>query len=210
MKFKIAVAVVFCVFCQPALASFVYVYTGNPFAGPREDQANLLPGSTNVTITFTSDDLLVPSTVYNYSDQSPIFGSMLLSDGRESIYPGAGTFMSSSFIETDAAGKITKWVVAELQGAGRLPFGTCCSVQHVPVIYSYNSNGSTDATIQDDGFFGFGPNANYAYNNRAPGVWNLAGVSPVPGPVVGAGLPGVCTENLIRVDDVMESPKLAG
>ena len=38
-------------------------------------------------------------------------------------------------------------------------------------MYTNNSMGATDASIEDNGFFGIGPNADYAYNNRTPGVW---------------------------------------
>jgi hypothetical protein len=41
-----------------------------------------------------------------------------------------------------------------------------------------------------------------------PGVWRSVHICHVTSEEFG-GMAGVCTENLIRVDDVMESPKLA-
>jgi homoserine O-acetyltransferase/O-succinyltransferase len=58
------------------------------------------------------------------------------------------------------------------------------------------------------------PNAKIAYNTH--GTLNQARDNVVLFPHMWSGTPkameifiGVCTENLIRVDDVMESPKLA-
>jgi hypothetical protein len=44
---------------------------------------------------------------------------MTISDGVDTIRPGGGTFLSSSFIQTDPSGHINAWIIAELIGANR-------------------------------------------------------------------------------------------
>jgi hypothetical protein len=83
-----------CVTCTTT--TYEYIYTGQPFT------VSLLPGATNVSVSFFSSSLLTPSTDYGVS--SLPFQSMTISDGINTISVGGGTFLSSSFLETASSG----------------------------------------------------------------------------------------------------------
>jgi hypothetical protein len=145
--------------------AYRYVYRGRLF------QKNELPGATNIRIVFLSAAPLAPSTTYGVA--SPIFREILMTDGVDTIERREGTFLDTSFIETNSAGQISSWSIIELAGVGRsfADPGQCCTINDPPLMYSIDFDGQTDATIQTNGFFGIGPNTGYAYNNLRPGVW---------------------------------------
>jgi len=153
-------------------SAHTYVYSGQSFGINGE---NTIAGATHVTVTFASSVLLSASTLYDVSTAP--FASMSLSDGVDTIAVGGGSFLGSSFIKTDAAGDITTWFIAELQGAGRTFVGgnQCCTINDPPFIYTINNDGTTDASFQTNGFFGIGPREGFAFNNRAPGCWSVDG-----------------------------------
>ena len=142
----------------PAL--YDYYYIGNPFT------VNSISGPTNIAASFFTSSPLAPSTDYLVS--SLPFDSMTISDGANTIPVGGGTFLPSSFIQTDSSGDISFWIIAELAGADRsfVLSNLCCTTGDVPVMYTYNAD---------------------SINNRP----SFIGGAPVPAPIVGAGLPGL-------------------
>ena len=140
----------------PAL--YDYYYIGNPFT------VNSISGATNIAASFFTSSSLAPSTDYLVS--SLPFDSMTISDGANTIPVGRGTFLPSSFIQTDSSGGISFWIIAELAGADRsfVLGNQCCTIGDVPVMYTYNAD---------------------SINNRP------SFVQGVPGPIAGAGLPGL-------------------
>jgi hypothetical protein len=197
----------------PTAGAHTYTYAGEPF-GTADNGANTLPGSTAISVSFSTSLVLAPLSSYDLA--SGIFTSMTISDGLDTIAPGDGTFLPSSFIDTDLSGNITSWVIAERIGSSS-PFvlgDQCCTIGDPPVLLTYCCNGPTDATIQTEGFFGIGPNTGYAYNNRTPGIWSLDGVAEpqlgpftnsVPEPsawwlmIVGFGVSGVVLRSRNRI-----------
>ena len=194
----------FLILCLAGSASanrFEYTYTGRPF------QVNRLPGATRVGVTFFAPTLLSPSTTYGVS--SPEFASLSISDGVNNIKAGDGTLLSSDFIHTNASGHIVTWQIVELAGAGRVfAAGQCCTINDPPLILTECCSGPTDASIQTNGFFGIGPNDDYAYNNRVKGIWKVASVpEPSSWAVLLAGLTGLgAAMRLRRKESVLVGP----
>jgi hypothetical protein len=159
--------------CLPVASAHTYVYSGQPFGVNGE---NTLLGATNISVEFEYSTYLEPSTEYRVS--SPMFSTMTISDGINTISPGTGQFLGSSFIRTDAAGGIRNWFIVELIGFPRsfVLDDRCCTIDDPPFLYTIHSNGSTDASVQNNGAFGIGPREGFAYNNQAPGCWSVDGL----------------------------------
>jgi hypothetical protein len=144
-------------------SDYEYIYDGNPFS------RNLIPGATNISVDFLSSSLLEPSTRYNVS--SPLFDTMTISDGANTIAVGGGTFLSSSYVQTDSSGNIDYWIIVELLGAGRtfVLGDECCTIGDPPFLYTYKE--AKEAPVPEPstwamvllGFAGFG----YAGYRRA-------------------------------------------
>ena len=169
---KALVAIALILTSSLANAAYKYTYTGQAF------QTNTLENSTNISVNFYTDFLLSANTRYDYLSKP--FEYLSMSDGVNVIAVGGGSLLSSSFIQTDNSGSISQWIISELIGAGRsfVSGEACCTINDPPFMYTYNSNGATDASIQTNGFFQSG-GTGYAYNNQLAGNW---AVTPVPEP----------------------------
>jgi len=157
-----------------ANANTFLVYTGNNF--------NVVNGvyttSDHVTLTIELSAPL-PS---NYTGPLPNLVHWTANDGEQTLSDTqSNSSISMNSITTDQNGSITKWTL-EFNG----------SLSLVQEIFSTNEFFFPPNFQQDAGEFLF-PNPNFPPNfglaNNNPGSWSVP--AAVPGPIVGAGLPGL-------------------
>jgi hypothetical protein len=160
----------------PARADVVYTYTGNDF--------------TSVTGLYTTTDFvkvtitLTSALAANQSDinllTSPNLVSLTMSDGVQSLSLGGLGIQATALVSTDATGNINGSWIVEL---------TNPSIFLMPVIeteccgaFFTSDTGQVGASI--------GANGNTTGQPGDAGTWSIT-PAPVPGPIVGAGLPGL-------------------
>jgi hypothetical protein len=102
-------------------------------------------------------------------DTSNFTGTLDLHSSDVTAYHFDGTDFSSTAIFGFNNGAITFWQLQNIGG-----FGWLLTSVH----------GDQDVTISD-------PIASFIATNNTPGVWTAVDLAPVPGPIVGAGLPGL-------------------
>jgi hypothetical protein len=158
-----------------ANANTFLIYTGNNF--------NVVGGvyttSEHVTLTI---ELSAP-LASNFTGPIPNIVHWTANDGVQTLLDTQfNRTISINSITTDQNGSITKW---KLEFTG--PSGGCC-----PEILTTNDNFFPPNFQQDAGEFLF-PNPNFPPNfglaNNIPGIWSVS--AAVPGPIAGAGLPGL-------------------
>jgi hypothetical protein len=151
-----------------ANADVIYSYTGNPFT-------QVIPPYTTsdfLTVTLTLSAPLADNL--NLLSVSP--QSFTFSDGEFTIdNTTPGVFSPAFFLSTDSAGNISNWSIS-VQLAS-LTFDLFTTTNNLP---SYVFDLSS--------FVSFPPSfvPNFAINTSSPGTWVL-----VPGPTIGAGIPGL-------------------
>ena len=157
-----------------ANANTFLIYTGNNF--------NVVGGvyttSEHVTLTI---ELSAP-LASNYTGPLPNLVHWTANDGEQTISDTQfNRTISLNSITTDQNGSITKW---------KLEFNGSLSL--VQEIFTTNDNFFPPNFQQDAGEFLF-PNPNFPPNfglaNNIPGIWSVS--AAVPGPIAGAGLPGL-------------------
>jgi hypothetical protein len=150
-----------------AQADVIYTYTGNPFTiGANGSPPPDLPYTTNDKVTGQFVEAApLPS---NITLQSITPTSFSFTDGVQTK-TNLNTLMSSFKVTTDSSGDITKWQI------NLDPTQT-----HVII-----TEDTTNGNILD--FGAIGPTTAAEVDNT-PGSWSM---SPVPAPIVGAGIPGL-------------------
>jgi hypothetical protein len=168
---------------QFADANVVYAYTGNDFTSIYSAAGLAIP--TRITATLTLSSPLGDNVV-----ASPIPISYTISDGPGTANAGSVTYLA---LTTDSVGTIVNWemVVQVSSPAGdacnSLP-GTCAifATQNTPlgVVMDEAENFAPAGTLAPYTFY------QLAINQNDPGSWAVA-TQAVPGPIAGAGLPGL-------------------
>ena len=159
-----------------ANANTFLIYTGNNF----NEVGGVYTTSQHVTLTIEFSAPL-PS---NYTGVLPNLVHWTAFDGVQTISDTQANSVidpSANAITTNQNGSITKWKL-EFDGFKSL----------VEEIFTTNDNFFPPNFQQDAGEFLF-PNPNFPPNfglaNNIPGIWSVS--AAVPGPIVGAGLPGL-------------------
>jgi hypothetical protein len=157
-----------------ANANTFLTYTGNNF----NDVTGVYTTSEHVTLTI---ELSAP-LASNYTGPLPNLVHWTANDGVQTILDTQfNSLISTNSITTDQNGSITKWKL-EFDASSNL-------INH---IFTTNDNFFPPNFQQDSGEFlfptpGFPPNFGHA--NNIPGIWSVP--AAVPGPIAGAGLPGL-------------------
>jgi hypothetical protein len=188
MKSKLTAALVATV-CILALsvgaaeADTIYTYTGNPFTSAAS------PYTTNDFVSGSFDLATPLGNNFPLTNISPI--SFSFSDGVQTIANTTPGVQIQSFqVQTDSSGVPDFWRIGAVAHVGTPAlsgFYTCSlSVTVVTLCVEDPPLNSEDlGTLPPD------PPHPTADNTGTPGTWAVTSTSPVPGPVIGSGLPGL-------------------
>jgi hypothetical protein len=184
---RVLIALCALVLASSARADFVYSYVGNSYTSPNITDTTLVPGAYDTSMKITGSLTLMFELDANLNN-SPTFLSgtgFSFSDGRQTIdqsnaFPFTG-FSTMSF-STNSLGQITGWSLG-------LNAGVLAGL-------------STRSAFGDSAFLCTGSIFNQSCDTAqslVPGTWYLNGnvisapteVAAVPGPIAGAGLPGL-------------------
>jgi hypothetical protein len=180
MKSKLgaALAATVCILAVSVVAAeadTIYTYTGNPFTsvfGPYTT-SDFISGSFDLATPLANN---LPETVI-----SPL--SFSFTDGVQTITNTTpGVVVGSFSVATDSSGKPEFWdIFFNPTGLGG------CFITTAPAIVSCNLPSSF---MRDNGFTSTSPLAG-GQNSLSPGTWSVTTTTPVPGPIIGSGLPGL-------------------
>jgi hypothetical protein len=159
-------------------ADTIYTYTGNPFTSA------FSPYTTN---DFISGSFVLATPLGNNSPPTIILPPQLISfsfsDGVRTI---TDTTPANSFffeIQTDSSGLPVLWIVSMRDLSVGISIGTCSSELVIC--------GSTSHLAMASDLVLANPTTPLAINFDSPGAWSVTSTSPVPGPTIGSGLPGL-------------------
>jgi hypothetical protein len=173
----------------PANADMIYTYTGRLFTiiGDSTTPAGTYTTSMSVSGSFTVANPLAANLV-----NSDIAGSVLdfsFFDGRTTLSPGNAARKTFVF-STDGAGDIILWdVVASTQPPDTVGQQFLQIETHEdPARFRDFDRGliGVCSSLPCATLFG-----DTAQNVEMPGTWSVSEISSVPGPIAGAGLPGL-------------------
>jgi hypothetical protein len=146
-----------------AKADTIYTYTGNQFASATNPYTTAM----SVSGSFTLSSPLAT----NLSNDVITPTSFSFFDGVQTLTEANQNYTFEFFdVDTDAFGNITKWTVnLSLSGTPAHQIFTACGIAKC-----FDSGQSGNSFAIGD-----------------PGTWSVSSTSAVPGPIVGAGLPGL-------------------
>jgi hypothetical protein len=177
-KLSAALAATVCILAVSVVAveaDTIYTYTGNPFTsvfGPYTT-SDRVTGFFDLATPLANN---LPETVI-----SPI--SFSFSDGVQTITNTTpGVVVGSFSVATDASGKPEFWDIFFNPSA----VGGCVT-DFAPSLLSCNLPSSH---VTDQAFTAITPLAG-GQNFGIPGTWSVTNTTPVPGPTIGSGLPGL-------------------
>jgi hypothetical protein len=164
-----------------------FTYNGDPYPKPGTDYAAILGPRLTVTMTLNGDTsnstgVFTSEAMYNpYGD--PIVGvaDVAFSSGQVSFSPSMIDYFSP-FQVTLVNGAVTSWSFSSnFKSISACGVGPFCD------------GGILEMRPTGDYLRFYIPysGANYGAESFGPGTWSLLSVSPVPSPMVGAGLPGL-------------------
>jgi hypothetical protein len=177
-----------------ARADTIYTYTGNDFTAIEDPTASAVTYTTSMSITGSltvAGPLGANLPLTNITTQVLSFS---FSDGVNTLTNLNTDFggETSIWVGTDAYGNIDQWYVA-LTGSSRVPYVVTITTE---TNVSVNHGGPFDAALSETCTPVAGCPVvvdDFASNHNDPGSWAPInpGVSSVPGPIVGSGLPGL-------------------
>jgi hypothetical protein len=149
-------------------ADTTYTYTGNHFT------TAVSPYTTNDFISGSFDLATPLDNNLPFTSITPL--SFSFSDGVQTISSSVSGGLDID-IQTDATGTPSRWVVSVSAGPPLFP-------------NILTENLSPTSLVQDTARLSIdGPIL--ASNRDSPGTWSVTTTAPVPGPIAGAGLPGL-------------------
>jgi hypothetical protein len=192
----LAVALFGGIVSQSAKADTIYTYAGQSFAQFVDDPN--VPGAYDATMrvtgTFTTSTPLQANATN--LDIRPLISGLSFSDGRVTITtPDVTSAVFIFRVTTNASSDITDWLLSLQTGYIET------TLQHVDdriFVINSDSIGPNGKSFGDDAqitqCLGLPCRGNFGFDfarTPTPGVWTQAEPVGVPGPVAGAGLPGL-------------------
>jgi hypothetical protein len=187
MKFKLsaALAAAWCVLAiTHAGANTIYSYTGNP-----------APNTGNSYLTATADlNCTSPCAAGTYALGSGIvnFSITAHNSANVSLFSMSSTdavaASSTSYVTLNSLGDVTSWLL--------LAYNPAIAFTYTMGNYQYPGTGLPFSGLSgdtNDTYTSYIPSLNVVVGSTGfnPGDWSPASAAAVPGPVVGAGLPGL-------------------
>jgi hypothetical protein len=153
-------------------ADTTYTYTGNHFT------TALSPYTTNDFISGSFDLATPLDNNLPFTSITPL--SFSFSDGVQTFLSTTPGLLFSFFIQTDATGIPSSWDIV----VGTDPLHALRTINSGPP-------GPGVSLIADVAELMMFTDAPSAFNLDSPGTWSVTTTAPVPGPIAGAGLPGL-------------------
>jgi hypothetical protein len=178
-----AVVAVSLIAVPPANADQILTYTGNHFT---DLDTSVFPATgpytTSDFVSITLDIHTPLGSNYNFVPLNPI--SFTASDGVQTITQSNFEPLGSQFlVSTDGSGNIIGWNITLIMSQS-LPYTAYISTSTNNFPQDYAQCCSDGSLSQDTS----PPNGS---NRLSPGTWTTDGVIGVPGPIAGAGFPGL-------------------
>jgi hypothetical protein len=176
-----------------SLADTIYTYTGNNFTTIFNAPAPVPTGTYNTSMSVSGNFTLANSLAPNLSeiDITTDVLSFSFFDGRSTL-TNINAPMDSFLVSTDAGGNITAWLISLDQN----PFLTSVGQQDWHIVTRLFLGNTIDLGQITECAGPVGGTCtsfptDQARVSNTPGTWSATDVSSVPGPIAGAGLPGL-------------------